>query len=199
MRQLPLIQRIIPTAGLLVLTGFSPLVLPSFAAERRETLRGDVGDLSGAKNVEVRDAAGQAVLKGQFVVGSRRDDDTERIAALKATGTNGVAIEAKAPQEKNGSRRNGDGRGEGDERDDGDRRRNRNGNGENAVARGTIEIETRARFFGIGNTMQTVDLSVRGLAAGARYNLLIDGRPIASFDATPRGRAEIVWEGPLSR
>lgn len=192
MRHRPGLQWVIPTAGLL-LTSLSPFAATSFAEERR-TLRAEIGDLSGAKTVEVRDAAGQAILRGQFVVGSRRDDDNERIAALKATGTNGAAIDAKAPAlEKNGT----GGRKNGDKRDDGDGRKN--GKGEKAVARGKVEIESTTRFFGWGNTIQKVELSVRGLTAGATYNLLIDGKQIAPFDATQRGRAEIVWEGTLPR
>lgn len=190
---------VIPTAGLLVLA--SPFVTTCLADEHR-ALRGDIGDLSGAKSVEVRDTSGQAVLRGQFVVGSRRDDDNERIAALKATGRNGAAADANPPAlEKNGTsgRRNGDGRKDGDGRDEGDERRNQNAKGENAVARGKVEIETTTRFFGMGNTIQKLELSVRGLTAGATYNLLIDGKQVSSFDATQRGRAEIVWEGTLPR
>ena len=183
MRHRPGLQWVIPTAGLL-LTSLSPFAATSFADERRQTLRADIGDLSGAKTVEVRDAAGQAILRGQFVVGSRRDDDNERIAALKATGTNGAAIDANAPAlEKNGK----------------GGRKNRNGKGEKAVARGKVEIESTTRFFGWGNKVQKVELSVRGLTAGATYNLLIDGKQIAPFGATQRGRAEIVWEGTLPR
>lgn len=189
------LQWVIPTAGLLVL-GLPPFAAPSLAEERRETLRAGIGDLSGAKSVEVRDSAGTAVLRGQFVVGSRRSDDNERIAALKAPGANGTAVESNAPaQDKNanGGRKNGD------KRDDGDKGRDGKGKGDSGVARGKVEIETTTRFFGLGNSIQKVELSARGLTAGVKYNLLIDGKQIASFDATPRGRAEIVWEGPVPR
>ena len=113
-----------------------------------------------------------------------------------------AAAEASPPAlEKNGTigRRNGNGGRDGDGRDEGDERRNQNAKGENAVARGTVEIETTTRFFGMGNTIQKLELSVRGLTAGATYNLLIDSKQIAVFHATQRGRAEIVWEGTLPR
>jgi hypothetical protein len=185
---------VIPATGLLLLSGLSPFLVTCVADEQRQAPRGDIGDLSGAKSVEVRDAAGMAVLRGQFVIGSRRDDDNERIAALKATGTNGAAVETNPTvQGNNGT----GGRRDGDRRDKGDERRNRKG--EKTVARGKVEIETMTRFFGMGATIQKLELSVRGLTAGATYNLLIDGKPIASFAATQRGRADVVWEGPLSR
>jgi hypothetical protein len=191
------LQWVIPAAGLLVLTGVSPFVATCLAEERRLTLRTDIGDLSGSKNVEVRDAAGQAILRGQFVIGSRRDDDNERIAALKSTSTNGATVESNAAaQDKTGGK--GKGR-DGDSGGDGDRRKDRNGKGEKGIARGKVEIETTTRFFGMGNTIQKLELSARGLTAGATYHLLIDGRQIAAFDAIPRGRADIVWEGPVPR
>ncbi|RPH58235.1 MAG: hypothetical protein EHM89_12725 [Acidobacteria bacterium] len=199
MRLRPWLRWVIPAIGLLLFSGLSPFLV-TCVAEERQALRGDIGDLSGAKSVEVRDAAGMAVLRGQFVIGSRRDDDNERIAALKATGTNGAAVETNpTAQGKNGTggRKNGEGRRDGDKRDKGDERRNRKG--EKAVARGKVEIETMTRFFGMGATRQKLELSVRGLTAGATYNLLIDGKPIASFAATQRGRADVVWEGPVSR
>jgi hypothetical protein len=199
MRLLPWLRWVIPATGLLLFSGLSPFLV-TCVAEEGQVLRGDIGDLSSAKSVEVRDAAGMAVLRGQFVIGSRRDDDNERIAALKATGTNSAAGETNpTAQEKNGTggRKNGEGPRDGDRRDKGDERRNRKG--ENTVARGKVEIETLTRFFGLGATRQKLELSVRGLTAGATYNLLIDGKPIASFAATQRGRADVVWEGPLSR
>jgi hypothetical protein len=44
------------------------------------------GNFTNAATAEVRDAQGQVVLRGQFVVGDEDDDDTERRATLEPTG-----------------------------------------------------------------------------------------------------------------
>jgi hypothetical protein len=189
MRSRSRLRQIIPATGVVILAGFSPFVAECLGQERRQALSTEIGDLSASKNVEVRDAAGQAVLKGQFVVGSRRDDDNERIAALKATTTNTTAVETNPPPATGGK----DGRK--GEREGGKKAREKGGN---AVPRGQAEIETRTTFFGLGSTTQKLELSVRGLVAGT-YTLVIDGKQIGSFDATQRGRAKIAWEGPVAR
>jgi hypothetical protein len=183
------LRQIIPATGLFILAGFSPFVAEGLGQERRQTLSAEVGDLSGSRNVEVRDAAGQAVLRGQFVVGSRRDDDNERIAALKATAANGTAAQTDTPPPP--SDRKGKG-----ERDGGKKGRDKGGS---AVPRGQAEIETRTTYFGLGSTTQKLELSVRGLTASATYTLVIDGKQIGSFGTTQRGRAEFSWEGPVPR
>jgi hypothetical protein len=176
----------------LFLVGFPLFVAESLADDRTQRLRENIGDLSGAKSVEVRDAAGQAVLRGQFVVGSRRDDDNERIAALRPSGTPAVGEKPASPQETNitaeRNRNNGGGG-----------RKNRNRRGENRSPRGTVEIETRKAFFGFGSPTQKLELSVRGLSADATYTLLVDEKKIATFNTTARGRAELAWEGPVPR
>lgn len=50
-----------------------------------------VADLSTAAIAEVRDAQGQVVLRGQFVVVDEDDDDLERKAALQPTGVDADA------------------------------------------------------------------------------------------------------------
>ncbi|HEY7442974.1 MAG TPA: hypothetical protein VH701_11185 [Vicinamibacterales bacterium] len=185
------LRQIIPATGLFILAGFSPFVAECLGQERRATLSSEVGDLSGSKNVEVRDAAGQAVLRGQFVVGSRRDDDNERIAALRATATNGTTAQTDTPPPSDTGRRKGNG-----EREGGKKGRDKGGS---TVPRGQAEIETRTTYFGLGNPTQKLELSVRGLAAGATYTLIIDGKQIGSFGTTQRGRAEFSWEGPVPR
>jgi hypothetical protein len=180
------LRQIITAASLLVLPGFSPFVAECLGQERRATLSSEVGDLSGSKNVEVRDAAGQAVLRGQFVVGSRRDDDNERIAALRSTATNGAAAQTDTPPPTDGRKGKGGGKKGRDK-------------GSSTVPRGQAEIETRTTYFGLGSTTQKLELSVRGLAAGATYTLIIDGKQIGAFGTTQRGRAEFSWEGPVPR
>ena len=159
------------------LTGFSPFVVACVAGELQQSLPASTGDLSTARSAELRDAAGQVVLSGQFVDGSRREDDNERIAALKATWASA-----------NGQTENANGRGKGS-----------NGKGRDAAARGRVELETKRALFGFGATTQKLELSVRGLTAGANYTLFIDGKQVASFTTTRRGRAEIAWDGPGSR
>jgi hypothetical protein len=44
------------------------------------------GDFTNATIAEVRDAQGQLVLRGQFVLADEQDDDVERKAALEPTG-----------------------------------------------------------------------------------------------------------------
>ena len=44
------------------------------------------GDFTNAATAEVRDAQGQVVLRGQFVLADEDDDDVERQATLESTG-----------------------------------------------------------------------------------------------------------------
>ena len=49
------------------------------------------GDFTNAATAEVRDAPGQVVLRGQFVLADEEDDDIERKAALQPTGVDADA------------------------------------------------------------------------------------------------------------
>ena len=49
------------------------------------------GNFTNAATAEVRDAQGQVVLRGQFVLGDEEDDDTERKATLQPTGVDADA------------------------------------------------------------------------------------------------------------
>jgi hypothetical protein len=49
------------------------------------------GDFTNAATAEVRDAQGQVVLRGQFVLGDEEDDDIERKATLEPTGVDADA------------------------------------------------------------------------------------------------------------
>ena len=53
--------------------------------------RAPAGDFTNAATAEVRDAQGQVVLRGQFVLADEEDDDIERKAALQPTGVDADA------------------------------------------------------------------------------------------------------------
>ena len=71
------------TAGML-----SVWVQGTMAAPNNEALLpADVGDLSNASTVEVKDSTGAVVLRGHFVEAPEDDDDVERKATLAGSGT----------------------------------------------------------------------------------------------------------------
>ena len=53
--------------------------------------RAPAGDFTNAAAAEVRDAQGQVVLRGQFVLADEEDDDIERKATLQPTGVDADA------------------------------------------------------------------------------------------------------------
>jgi hypothetical protein len=53
--------------------------------------RPPTGDFTNAATAEVRDAQGQVVLRGQFVLADEEDDDIERKATLEPTGVDADA------------------------------------------------------------------------------------------------------------
>ena len=53
--------------------------------------RAPAGNFTNAATAEVRDAQGQVVLRGQFVLADEEDDDIERKATLKAAGNDADA------------------------------------------------------------------------------------------------------------
>jgi uncharacterized protein (DUF1330 family) len=52
---------------------------------------GAVGDFTKAAQAEVRDAQGQVLLRGTFVLEEEEDDDTERKAVLQPAGADAAA------------------------------------------------------------------------------------------------------------
>ena len=56
-----------------------------------EALPADVGDLSNASTVEIRDNAGTVILRGHFVEMPEDDDDVERKATLAGSGATAKA------------------------------------------------------------------------------------------------------------
>jgi hypothetical protein len=53
--------------------------------------RAPAGDFTNAATAEVRDAQGQVVLRGQFVLADEEDDDIEKKATLQPTGVDADA------------------------------------------------------------------------------------------------------------
>lgn len=81
-------RQIIPAAGLVAtvaVAGYMVVQLNGQGASR-------TGDFTNAASAEVRDAQGQALLRGQFVLGDEEDDDIERKAKLEPTGVDADAI-----------------------------------------------------------------------------------------------------------
>jgi hypothetical protein len=82
-RMVVLLAAIVATAGIA-----SVWVQGTFAAQSNEaSLPVDVGDLSNAATVEVKDSSGAVVLTGHFVEAPEDDDDVERKATLTGSGT----------------------------------------------------------------------------------------------------------------
>lgn len=85
------VKRILPLIGMLLLCGyvtFAVIRTGNKVQEVKQPLPSSVGDLAGAKLVEIKDAAGQIVLSGSFVVENKQDGDVEGKALLTGTGIN---------------------------------------------------------------------------------------------------------------
>jgi len=85
------VKRILPLVGMLLLCGyvtFAVIRTGNEVQEVKQLLPSSVGDLAGAKLVEIKDAAGQVVLSGNFVVENKRSGDVEGKALLTGTGIN---------------------------------------------------------------------------------------------------------------
>jgi hypothetical protein len=78
----------------------------TIAAQSSEaSLPEDVGDLSNATTVEVKDSTGTVVLRGHFVDSPEDDDDVERKATLTRSGTTANATgEAEIEVSRNNNR-----------------------------------------------------------------------------------------------
>ena len=79
-------RQIIPAAGLLATMVFATYMVIEIRGQGTAT-----GDFTNAAIAEVRDAQGQVVLRGQFVLADEDDDDVERRAKLEATGVDADA------------------------------------------------------------------------------------------------------------
>jgi hypothetical protein len=88
------VKRILPIVGMLLLCGYAAFAVirtGNKVQEVRQPLPSSVGDLAASKLVEIKDAAGQIVLSGNFVVVNKQDGDVEGKALLTGTGINAEA------------------------------------------------------------------------------------------------------------
>lgn len=88
------VKRILPLVGMLLLCGYATFAVirsGNKVQEVKQPLPSAVGDLAAAKLVEIKDAAGQIVLSGSFVVENKRDGAVEGKALLTGTGINAAA------------------------------------------------------------------------------------------------------------
>jgi hypothetical protein len=102
-------KRILPLVGMLLLCGYAAFAVirsGNKVQEVKQPLPSSVGDLAAVKLVEIKDAAGQVVLSGSFVVENKQDGDVEGKALLTGTGVNAAAkgeAEFDVSTNKNGS------------------------------------------------------------------------------------------------
>ena len=88
------VKRIIPVVGMLLLCGYATLAVirsGNKVEEVKQPLPSSIGDLAAAKLVEMKDAAGQIVLSGNFVVENKQDGHVEGKALLTGTESNPAA------------------------------------------------------------------------------------------------------------
>jgi hypothetical protein len=78
-------RQLIPFAGLLATIAIAAYMVAQLNGQPAS------GDFTNAVTAEVREAQGQVVLRGQFVVAEEDDDDTERKAVLEPTGVDADA------------------------------------------------------------------------------------------------------------
>lgn len=99
------VKRILPLVGMLLLCGYAAFAVirsGNKVQEVKQPLPYYVSDLAAAKLVEIKDAAGQIVLSGNFIVENKRDGGVEGKALLTATGINaGAKGEAEFEVSKN--------------------------------------------------------------------------------------------------
>jgi len=74
-------RQAIPVVGLLATFAVAAYMVVQLNGQEPVT-----GDFTNAATAEVRDAQGQVVLRGQFVLSDEEDDDIERSANLEPTG-----------------------------------------------------------------------------------------------------------------
>jgi hypothetical protein len=77
-------RQLIPIAGLLATMAIAAYMVAQLAGQ---TNTGATANFTNAAVAEVRDAQGLVVLHGQFFLNDEDDDDTERKAVLKPTGS----------------------------------------------------------------------------------------------------------------
>jgi hypothetical protein len=75
-------RQMIPAFGLLATGAFAVYMVTQLNGQGTAP----TADFTNAATAEVRDAQGQVVLRGQFVLADEEDDDVERKAVLEPTG-----------------------------------------------------------------------------------------------------------------
>ena len=88
------VKRILPLVGMLLLCGYAAFAVIRTSNKVQEVklpLPSSVSDLAAAKLVEIKDAAGQIVLSGNFIAENKRNGDVEGKALLTGTGINAMA------------------------------------------------------------------------------------------------------------
>jgi len=85
-------RQLLPRAGLLVTISVATLMVAVVSGQGKPAA---TGNFINAAVAEVRDATGQVVLRGQFILIDEDDDDVERKATLKSTVGGEAAGEAE--------------------------------------------------------------------------------------------------------
>ena len=92
-------RQMIPLAGLLATMGIAAYMVVQMHGQAALT-----GDFSNAAVAEVRDAQGQVVLRGEFILTDEADDDVERRAVLAPVdGARGASGEAEVEIARTGA------------------------------------------------------------------------------------------------
>ena len=137
--------------SLMILAALASACMNSARGAQTSATAGPPADFSCAAVAEVKDAQGQVVLRGSFVLNEEPDDDVERKATLAPTGVD-------------------------------------------ADASGEAEVEVTRD----GNPRrQEVEFSMKNLAPGASYTLVIDGKVFATIAADSRGSASHERDVPM--
>jgi len=80
-------RQVVPAVGLLATVAIAVYMVTQLSGQGTA----QTADFTNAATAEVRDAQGQVVLRGQFVLADEEDDDVERKAVLKPTGVDADA------------------------------------------------------------------------------------------------------------
>jgi hypothetical protein len=98
------VKMILPVVGMFLLGCVVVAAVTGEVRELRQPLPASLDDLAAVRLVEVRDAAGQIVLRGSFTMATQTNGDVEGEATLAATG---VDEDAAGKAEVEVSTRNG--------------------------------------------------------------------------------------------
>ncbi|HXG68452.1 MAG TPA: hypothetical protein VNO70_25380 [Blastocatellia bacterium] len=81
-------KMILPIIGMVLVIGYAAIrVVSSNVQEVEQPLPPALNNLADAKLIEIKDAGGQVVLSGNFVLITTVGDETERVATLTAAGS----------------------------------------------------------------------------------------------------------------